>query len=82
MFFQAENRSAVGILRKRYRARYAPSTRIGEPVPTAKFLGLSLHARTAGVSGRIVLAEIYSWFTDFDSAGLNDAKALLDELSR
>jgi hypothetical protein len=30
-----------------------------------------------------ILAEIYGWFTEgFDTAGLKDAKALLDELSR
>jgi predicted ATPase len=31
---------------------------------------------------RIVLAEIYGWFTEgFDTPDLTDAKALLDELS-
>ena len=31
---------------------------------------------------RAMLAEIYGWFTEgFDIADLNDAKALLDELS-
>ncbi len=31
---------------------------------------------------RMMLAEIYSWFTEgFDTADLIDAKALLDELS-
>ena len=31
---------------------------------------------------RIMLAEIYGWFTEgFDTADLKDAKALLDELS-
>jgi class 3 adenylate cyclase/tetratricopeptide (TPR) repeat protein len=33
--------------------------------------------------GRVMLAEIYNWFTEgFDTADLKDAKALLDELSR
>jgi len=32
---------------------------------------------------RVLLAEIYNWFTEgFDTADLKDAKALLDELSR
>ncbi len=32
---------------------------------------------------RVMLAEIYSWFTEgFDTADLKDARALLDELSR
>jgi predicted ATPase len=32
---------------------------------------------------RLMLAEIYGWFTEgFDTADLKDAKALLDELSR
>jgi predicted ATPase len=32
---------------------------------------------------RTILAEIYNWFTEgFDTADLQDAKALLDELSR
>ena len=31
---------------------------------------------------RVMLAEIYGWFTEgFDTADLKDAKALLDELS-
>ena len=31
---------------------------------------------------RMMLAEIYSWFTEgFDTADLKDAKALLDQLS-
>ena len=31
---------------------------------------------------RAMLAEIYGWFTEgFDTADLNDAKALLDELT-
>ena len=30
---------------------------------------------------RVMLAEIYKWFTEgFDTAGLKDAKALLDKL--
>jgi len=30
-----------------------------------------------------MLAEIYNWFTEgFDTADLNDAKTLLDELGR
>jgi len=30
-----------------------------------------------------MLADIYNWFTEgFDTADLNDAKALLDELDR
>jgi len=30
-----------------------------------------------------MLAEIYDWFTEgFDTAGLKDAKALIDELNR
>jgi len=32
--------------------------------------------------GRVMLAEIYDWFTEgFDTADLKDAKSLLDELS-
>jgi predicted ATPase len=32
---------------------------------------------------RMMLVEIYGWFTEgFDTADLKDAKALLDELSR
>jgi len=32
---------------------------------------------------RVMLAEIYSWFTEgFDTADLKDAKALLDELTK
>jgi len=32
---------------------------------------------------RVMLAEIYNWFTEgFDTADLKDAKALLDELSK
>jgi hypothetical protein len=32
---------------------------------------------------RAMLGEIYGWFTEgFDTADLQDAKALLDELSR
>jgi hypothetical protein len=31
---------------------------------------------------RVMVAEIYNWFTEgFDTADLNDAKALLDELA-
>jgi hypothetical protein len=31
---------------------------------------------------RVMLAEIYGWFTEgFDTADLKDAKALLDELT-
>jgi len=30
-----------------------------------------------------MLAEIYGWFTEgFDTAGLKDARALIDELNR
>ena len=33
-------------------------------------------------AARVMLAEIYGWFTEgFDTADLKDAKALLDELS-
>jgi hypothetical protein len=32
--------------------------------------------------GRVMLAEIYNWFTEgFDTADLKDAKALRDELN-
>ena len=31
---------------------------------------------------RVMVAEIYNWFTEgFDTADLNDAKALLEELA-
>jgi predicted ATPase len=34
------------------------------------------------IEARLLLAEIYNWFTEgFDTADLKDAKALLDELS-
>jgi predicted ATPase len=34
-------------------------------------------------AGRVILAEIYNWFTEgFDTADLKDAKALLDELNQ
>ena len=33
--------------------------------------------------GRVMLAEIYDWFTEgFDTADLKDAKSLLDELNQ
>ena len=47
-------------------------------------MSLARQLRDAGRSdeARIMLAEIYNWFTEgFDTADLKDAKALLDELS-
>jgi len=41
-----------------------------------------LRDRDSCDEARLMLAEIYNWFTEgFDTADLKDAKALLDELS-
>ena len=56
----------------------------------AKFLELRaaiglarlLHSQRKSAEARLMLAEIYGWFTEgFDTADLKDAKALLEELS-
>ena len=45
-------------------------------------LGRLLAKQGRREEARVMLAEVYGWFTEgFDTADLKDAKALLDELS-
>jgi predicted ATPase len=41
-----------------------------------------LASQSRGDEARVMLAEIYGWFTEgFDTADLKEAKALIDDLS-
>ena len=73
---QAEQslRTAIEISRK----QHAKSLELRATTSLARFLDKQDKRDDA----REMLAEIYNWFTEgFDTADLNDAKALLDELS-
>jgi tetratricopeptide (TPR) repeat protein len=66
-------RTAIGIARK----RYAKSDELAAVLHLARLLA----SKGRHDAARTMLADIYNWFTEgFDTADLQDAKALLDEL--
>ena len=67
-------RTAIGIVRK----RYAKSDELAATLHLARLLA----SKGRRGEARTMLANIYNWFTEgFDTADLQDAKVLLDQLS-
>jgi predicted ATPase len=81
----AQNPSDVAEAERCFRTAIEIARRQGarsEELRATTSLALLLAKQDSRDEARAMLAEIYNWFTEgFDTAGLKDAKALLDELS-